>query len=70
MDNTDLLAYMYPQGLHWSPKGNGYTIKAGNSFKVVYTTLLKGVFSEMKEFAPLGSKFFPFRADLLSEGTW
>ena len=25
--------------------------------------LLKGVFSKMKEFAPTGSKFFPFRVD-------
>ena len=30
--------------------------------------LLKGVYSKRKEFAPKGSKFFPFRVDLISEG--
>ena len=28
----------------------------------------KGVYSKRKEFAPLGSKFFPFRVDSFSEG--
>ena len=28
----------------------------------------KGVFSKRKEFAPRGSKFFPFRVDPFSEG--
>ena len=27
----------------------------------------KGVYSKRKEFAPFGSKFFPFRADCFSE---
>ena len=30
----------------------------------------KGVHPKRKEFAPLGNKFFPFRADPFSEGTW
>ena len=30
----------------------------------------KGVYSIKKEFAPTGSKFFPYRADLISEGDW
>ena len=30
-------------------------------------SFLKGVFSKRKEFAPLGSKFFPFRVDPFSE---
>ena len=32
-------------------------------------TLLKGVHSKRKEFAPRGSKFFPFRVDPFSEGS-
>ena len=28
------------------------------------------VFSKRKEFAPSGSKFFPFRADSFPEGVW
>ena len=31
-------------------------------------SLIKGVNSKRKEFAPTGSKFFPFRVDRLSEG--
>ena len=30
----------------------------------------KRVYSKRKEFAPLGSKFFPFREGPFSEGTW
>ena len=30
----------------------------------------KGVYTERKEFAPNGSKFFPLRVDLFSEGSW
>ena len=29
----------------------------------------KGIFTKRKEFAPRGSKFFPFRADPFSEGS-
>ena len=36
---------------------------------LLYTKhLLKRVFSKRKEFAPRGSKFFPFRVDPFSEG--
>ena len=35
-----------------------------------FASLLKGVYSKRKEFAPLGSKFFPFRVDPFSEGIW
>ena len=31
------------------------------------TYFYKGVYSKRKEFAPLGSKFFPFRIDCFSE---
>ena len=30
----------------------------------------KGVYSKRKEFAPKGSKFFPFRVEPFSEGDW
>ena len=36
-------------------------------FKHCFASLLKGVHSKRKEFAPLGSKFFPFRVDHFSE---
>ena len=44
-------------------KGNRYTIKGGNSFKIVLPSLWKGVYSKREEFATMGSKFFPFRVD-------
>ena len=49
-------------------KGNGYIFMGGNSVKT------NGVPSEMgsalkgKNLLPIGSKFFPFRVDLTSEG--
>ena len=36
-------------------------------FPFLYIKHWKGVYSERKEFAPRGSKFFPFRVDLFSE---
>ena len=33
-----------------------------------YTPFWKGVYSKRKEFAPKGSKFFPFRVEPFSEG--
>ena len=35
--------------------------------KDFFDNLLKGVYSKRKEFAPKGSKFFPFRVDPFSE---
>ena len=32
--------------------------------------LLPMIYSKRKEFAPYGSKFFPFRVDPFSEGAW
>ena len=32
-----------------------------------FLSLLKRVYSKRKEFAPIGSKFFPFRVDSFSE---
>ena len=40
-----------------------YTFKVSISVKIVFVPFLKGVFSKRKEFAPVGSKFFPFRGD-------
>ena len=40
----------------------------GNSQFCLFISFLKGLYSERKEFAPLGSKFFPFRIDPFSEG--
>ena len=48
---------------------NGYTFMVGNCQNCL-ASLLKVVHSKMKEFAPLGSKFFHFRVDLFSQGTW
>ena len=36
----------------------------------LFVPLLKMVYSKRKEFAPLESKFFPFRVDPFSEGAW
>ena len=36
--------------------------------KCFFLSLLKKVYSKRKEFAPNGSKFFPFRVDHFSEG--
>ena len=35
----------------------------GNSAKIILPPFWKGVYSKRKEFAPKGSKFFPFRVD-------
>ena len=63
-------------------EGNWYTFKGGKSISIVLHSIWKGVYSKRKEFAPKevyskrkefapkGSKFFPFRADLFSEGPW
>ena len=40
---------------------------AGNYVKRV-ASVWKVVYSKRKEFAPLGSKFFPFRVDSFSKG--
>ena len=38
-------------------------------FALLYIkSLLKNIYSKKKEFAPCGSKFFPFRVDSFSEG--
>ena len=37
--------------------------------KIVFTSFWNGVYSKMKEFAPCGSKFFPFKVDPFSEET-
>ena len=45
-----------------------YTFGEDNSFKVVLSLFWKRVSSKRKEFAPTGSKFFPFRVDTFPEG--
>ena len=51
-------------------KANGCICRKGNC-QNCFTSLLKKKFhSHRKEFAPLESKFFPFRADPFSEGDW
>ena len=47
----------------------GDTFREGNSTKIVLTHL-KRIYSKRKEFAPNGSKFFPFRVDPISKGVW
>ena len=51
----------------WKKKNliDGYTFKGDNSVKMILLLVWKGVYSKRKEFAPLGSEFFPFRADPL-----
>ena len=41
----------------------------GGTFQNFLALLSKGVYSKRKEFAPIGSKFSPFRLDPFSEGT-
>ena len=48
--------------------GHGYTFRGSISAEVVFNYFLTGVRSKRKVFAPLGSKFFPFRVDLFSKG--
>ena len=45
-------------------KGNGYTFRL---FACTPNPFEKGVYSISKEFTPAESKFFPYKADLLSE---
>ena len=47
--------------------GNWCTFSAGKSVKSFFVTLLKGVYSRKKDFAPIGSKFFLYRTDTFSE---
>ena len=48
-------------------KGTVYAFRVGNFVKVVLPPFLKGVYSKRKEFAPTGSKVFPFRVDPFSK---
>ena len=48
--------------LFWIPSEKGSSLKGKICWKDVY--------SKRKEFAPTGSKFFPFRADPFSDGAW
>ena len=43
---------------------------AGKSLEVFLLPLEKKNIKKRKEFAPIGSTFFPFRVDSFSEGTW
>ena len=58
-------------------KGNWYNFRGEREIDIIsgetilsklFCFLLKVVYSKRKEFAPLGSKFFPFRVDIFSEG--
>ena len=51
-------------------KGEVIYFQGSNSIKIVLPPFCKGVCSERKEFALLGSKFFLFRVDPFSEGAW
>ena len=46
----------------------GYTFKE-ELVKIDFAPFWKEVYPKRKEFAPPGSKFFPFRVDPFSEGT-
>ena len=49
-------------------QGTWYIYKGDNSIKTQCSVpFWKGVFSIRKEFAPIRSKFFPYRVDLFSE---
>ena len=50
----------------WCPVKMG-SVSSMNSIKILYP-YKKGVCSLWREFAPSGSKFFPYRADPFSEG--
>ena len=49
-------------------KKNCYISWEGKPVKIVFVPFSKGVYSIRKEFAPTGSKFFPYRIDPFSEG--
>ena len=56
-----------------SIKWNGVPFREGtSSFKIVFAYHLKGVYvySKRKEFAPIGSRFFPFRIDISLKAAW
>ena len=57
--------------LRWN-KRNGYTLGGwvGATVFIYLPSFWKGVYFKRKEFAPLRSKFFPFRVDSFSEGFW
>ena len=51
-------------------KGNGYTFSGKVTYEwIVCISFWKGAYSKRKEFAPKGSKFFPFRVDPFLEGS-
>ena len=58
------------QNIQYTFKGIWHTFKRDNSVKFVFTPFWKGVHSKRKEFAPRGSKFFPFRVDFFSKRGW
>ena len=47
----------------------GYINRNSNSVRMVESSLLKRLYSKRKEFAPCGSKFFPFKVESFSKGT-
>ena len=49
-------------------KGDWYTCRTGNYVKICVYSFLQKVYSKRKEFAPIGSRFFPLRVDVFSEG--
>ena len=51
-------------------KWTRYTFRGDNSVEIDFASLLKRVYSKRKEFAPCGSKFFPFKVEHFSKGTW
>ena len=46
------------------------TLSREVNVKTILPLIRKGVYSKRKEFAPFGSKFFPFRVDPFLEGSW
>ena len=67
--NTKFICNMHHWGIN-DFKWNGYTSRGGNSVKLFLPPFWKGVYFNRKEFAPHGSKFFPFRVDPFSDRTW
>ena len=49
-------------------KGNQYTFRGDNFVKMEFVPFWKGVYPKRKEFANIGSKFFPHRVDPFLEG--
>ena len=46
------------------------TLSGAENLSKLLSPFWKGIFSKRKEFAPNGSKFFPFRVDPFSEENW